>query len=63
MSQQTADLLPVLKQYDQSMIENKILQEELRTVREDVINKENESRDLLQKYEQAQVCLILNVKI
>ncbi|KAJ9575653.1 hypothetical protein L9F63_007482, partial [Diploptera punctata] len=53
VAEQKAALLEQLKLYDQISVENEIIQQELEILKEVVHKKENESHELLQKFEDA----------
>jgi regulator of replication initiation timing len=59
LTEQNVKLVEILKQYEESVIENQVLHLELEKTREQTIKKENESRQLRQKCSDAKVLLHL----
>jgi hypothetical protein len=57
LAEQNVQMIKLLNQYDQSLIENQVLHQELENVRNQTTKKETESRQLLQKYNEAKVLL------
>jgi hypothetical protein len=59
LTEQNVKLVEILKQYEESVIENQVLHLELENTREQTIKKENESRQLRQQCCDAKVLLCL----
>lgn len=59
LTDQNVQMIKLFNHYDQSLIENQILHQELENVRNETTKKEMESRHLLQKWNEAKVLLQL----